>query len=38
MCKSDVEIVRLVGRHGGCQFLNYNKANKDFCAVFLIRI
>ena len=24
MCKSDVEIVTLVGGHTGCQFLNYN--------------
>ena len=25
VCKSDVEIVRLVGGHTGCQILNYNK-------------
>ena len=24
MCKSDVEIVRLVRRYTGCQFLGYN--------------
>ena len=24
VCKSDVEIVRLVGRHTGCQFLDYS--------------